>query len=127
MNEPLIIWMNYLKEMNEEAGKKETKQNKKDVLEPRKRKRQKEESCQKSRLKRGGCEEASEYFFNIMKMWLEFHGRNWRKLEEYQEKWRKFWIKIKRNFRGMDYFCGINNLNEMDLSKANIKEKMESE
>ena len=54
MNELLIIWMNYLKEMNEEAGKKETKQNKKDVLEPIKRKRQEEESCQESRLKRGG-------------------------------------------------------------------------
>ena len=40
--------------------------------------------------------------------------------------WRKFWIKIKENFRGMDYFCGINNLNEMDQNKVNIKEKMES-
>ena len=52
--------------------------------------------------------------------------KNWKKLEDYQGRWRKFWIKIKRNFRGMDYFCGINNLNKMDQSKANIKEKMKS-
>ena len=52
--EPLIIRMSYLKEMDEEAGKKVTKQNKKNSLEPRKKKRQEEESCQELRLKREG-------------------------------------------------------------------------